>query len=78
MNFRMKSSPVIIDDYVWVGINATVLQGVRIGEGAVVAAGAVVTKNVEPYTIVGGIPAKQIGVRTKNLDYHCFWETAFT
>ena len=45
---------------VWIGGNSTILQGVTIGEGAVVAAGSVVTKDVEPYTIVGGVPAKKI------------------
>lgn len=52
--------PIKICDNVWIGANVTVLQGVTIGEWAVVAAGAVVTKDVEPYTIVGGIPAKFI------------------
>lgn len=47
----------------WIGANATILKGVTIGEGAVVAAGAVVTKDVAPYTIVGGVPAKYIGDR---------------
>jgi acetyltransferase-like isoleucine patch superfamily enzyme len=78
VNFKMKSAPVIINDYVWIGINATILQGVRIGEGAVVAACAVVTKDVEPYTIVGGVPAHKIGIRPRNLNYHCCWDTAFT
>ena len=48
------------DKNVWIGANATVLAGVTIGNGAVVAAGAVVTKDVEPNTIVGGVPAKVI------------------
>jgi acetyltransferase-like isoleucine patch superfamily enzyme len=78
MAFKIRSAPVIIGDYVWIGINATILQGVKIGEGAVVAAGAVVTKDVDPYTIVGGIPAKQIGIRQRSLNYKCRWETAFT
>lgn len=47
----------------WIGANATILRGVTIGEGAVVAAGAVVTKNVPPYSIVGGVPAKVIKLR---------------
>ena len=47
----------------WIGANATILKGVTVGEGAVVAAGAVVTKDVAPYTIVGGVPAKYIGDR---------------
>jgi acetyltransferase-like isoleucine patch superfamily enzyme len=54
--------PVIEDD-VWIGRNAVVLPGVRIGRGAIVGAGAVVTKDVEPWSIVGGVPAGLIGVR---------------
>lgn len=53
-------APIVIGNHVWIGSNATILQGVTIGEWAVVAAGAVVTKNVEPYTVVGGVPAKVI------------------
>jgi galactoside O-acetyltransferase len=54
---------IIIEDDVWVGANAVLLPNIRIGKGAVVGAGSVVTKNIEPYTIVGGIPAKRIGFR---------------
>lgn len=53
-------APIKIGANVWIGSNATVTQGVTIGEWSVVAAGAVVTKDVPPYTIVGGIPAKEI------------------
>ncbi|MGJ5645180.1 acyltransferase [Latilactobacillus curvatus] len=60
-NIGYNTSPVVIKDKVWVGANATILKGVTLGEGAVVAAGAVVTKNVPDRTIVGGIPAKFIG-----------------
>lgn len=63
-SFRVK-----IDDRVWVGPRVTILHSVHIGEGAVVAAGSVVTKDVEPYTIVAGIPAKKIGERTRDLKY---------
>ena len=56
----MTYAPIHIRKNVWIGANATVLQGVTIGDGAVVAAGAVVTKDVEPNTIVGGVPAKLI------------------
>lgn len=56
----MILKPIFIEDNVWIGANATILQGVKIGKGAIVAAGAVVTKNVEPYTVVGGVPAKFI------------------
>jgi acetyltransferase-like isoleucine patch superfamily enzyme len=54
---------ITIADHVWIGGNSTILQGVTIGEGAIVAAGSVVTKSVEPYTIVGGIPARFIKKR---------------
>ncbi len=50
--------PIIIEDGAWLATGSTILLGVRIGEGAVVAAGAVVIKDVEPYTLVAGIPAK--------------------
>lgn len=70
--------PVVIKDYAWIGVGATILQGVVIGKGAVVCAGAVVTKDVADYEIVAGVPAKPVGSRTKNLDYHCVWETPFT
>lgn len=53
-----------IDDDVWVGANATILPGVRIGRGAVIAANSVVTKSVPEYTIVGGIPAQHLKERT--------------
>ena len=65
--------PIRIEDYVWIGANATILTNVRIGKGAVISAGAVVTKDVQPYTIVGGVPAKPIGIRPKNLSYNCDW-----
>lgn len=54
---------VVVGDDVWIGVNAIVLPGVTIGKGAVVGAGAVVTKNVEPYAIVAGVPAKKIKSR---------------
>jgi virginiamycin A acetyltransferase len=55
--------PVVIGSDVWIGIRAIIVDGVSIGHGAVVAAGAVVTRDVEPYTIVGGMPAKPIRKR---------------
>lgn len=76
-NFYGKYLPIKIDDYVWIGVNATILQNVHIGKGAVVAAGAVVTKDVPPYTIVGGVPAKIIGKRTDDLEYQCLWKIPF-
>ncbi|MEE1149502.1 MAG: DapH/DapD/GlmU-related protein, partial [Methanobrevibacter sp.] len=57
---ELHPSPVHIKDKAWIGSNATILPGVTIGEGAIVAAGAVVTKDVMAKTIVGGVPAKLI------------------
>ncbi|NMF60555.1 acyltransferase [Pseudanabaena yagii] len=54
---------IIIEDDVWIGAGATILDGCTIGKGSVIGAGAVVTKSVEPYSIVGGIPAKKIRMR---------------
>ena len=54
---------IVVDDDVWIGFRSIILSGVHIGQGAVVAAGAVVTKNVPPYAIVGGVPAKIIKYR---------------
>lgn len=64
-----RRGPITIHDRAWLGPNVTILHSVTIGEGAVVAAGAVVTKDVEPYALVGGIPAKKIGERTRDLRY---------
>ena len=55
--------PVIIEDGCWIGANVTILKGVTIGRGSVIAAGAVVTKSCEPYSIIGGVPAKLIKMR---------------
>jgi maltose O-acetyltransferase len=60
-----QSAPVRIDDYAWVATGATLLPGVTVGEGAVVGAFAVVSKNVEPYTVVAGNPAKVVSQRTR-------------
>lgn len=63
MEQGMSLAKISIGDDVWVGANATILAGVIIGQGSVVGAGAVVNKAVEPYTIVGGVPAKVISHR---------------
>ena len=56
----MVTAPVHIGNKVWIGANVTILPGVTVGDGAILAAGAVVTKDVEPCTIVGGVPAKRL------------------
>lgn len=56
----MKAAPIVIGKNVWIGAHATVLAGVSIGDNAVIAAGAVVTKDVPPMTVVAGIPAKTV------------------
>jgi maltose O-acetyltransferase len=68
-NFQAINKPVIVEDYVFIGPRAIILPGVTIGKGAVIAAGAVVTKSVDAFQIVGGIPAVIIGKRN-NKDLH--------
>jgi acetyltransferase-like isoleucine patch superfamily enzyme len=68
-DFADRGGDVTIGNRVWIGYRAIVLPGVAVGEGAVVAAGAVVTKDVAPFTIVAGNPAREIGTRSSNLDY---------
>jgi acetyltransferase-like isoleucine patch superfamily enzyme len=67
---------VVIEDDVWLGAGATVLKGVTIGRGSIVAAGALVNKDVMPYSIVGGVPAKVIGIRFENYETLCRHDTA--
>ena len=54
---------VVIEDGVWIGTRSVILDGVIVGENSIIAAGSVVTKNVLPYSIVGGVPAKLIRMR---------------
>ena len=58
--------PVVIEDDVWIGSRVTILPGVRVGKGAIIGASAVVTKDVPPYAVVGGNPAKIIKFRNEN------------
>lgn len=70
-DFQAALAPVEISDYVFIGPRVTILPGVKIGHGAIVAGGAVVTKDVSDFAIVGGVPAKVIGERkNKDLHYH--------
>jgi len=63
---------VVIDDFVWIGTRAIIMPGVHIGKGAVVAAGAIVTHDVEAMSIVSGIPARKTGTRDSKLLYKKF------
>ena len=64
-----ENKAVVICDRVWIGSNVIILPGVKIGEGAVCCAGCVVTKDVAPYDVVAGIPAKKINTRPQSLQY---------
>ena len=63
IGYSDSKGPIVVEDDVWIGYGVTILSGVKIGKGAVLAAGAVITKDVEPYSIVGGNPAKIIKYR---------------
>lgn len=65
---RPNSNETVIGDDVWVGHRVTILSGVKIGRGSIIAAGAVVTKDVLPYSIYGGVPARLIKERFKSLE----------
>jgi maltose O-acetyltransferase len=67
--FENRGAPVVIHDRVFIGARAIILPGVTLGEGAIAAAGSVVTHDVPPYTIVGGVPAHPIGTRQTELKY---------
>ena len=67
---------MVIEDNVWVGTRATILPGVTLGRGCVVAAGAVVTRDVPPLVIVGGVPARPIGTRPER-PRHYVLDSAF-
>lgn len=70
-SWRHKKAPIFIDDYAWIATNAIILPGVNIGKGAIVGAGAVVSKNVNDYAIVIGNPAKEITKKRINtLNYN--------
>ncbi|HEY9637595.1 MAG TPA: acyltransferase [Coleofasciculaceae cyanobacterium] len=77
-DFSGGVSPVTIEDYVFVGTRAMILPGVTLGKGSVIAAGAVVTKDVAPFTIVAGVPAKPIGNRRSDLDYSASYHRLFS
>ncbi len=77
-NFNYAYKPIVIGDYVWIGMRATILPGVTIGEGAVVMTGAVVTRDVPPFSVVGGVPARVITQRElSNPSYSLTYQPLF-
>ena len=76
-DFAEIGAPVVVGDRAWVSSHSIVLPGVTIGEGAVVAAGSVVTKDVAPYTLVGGNPARYIRDRSRDLTYRLGYAKRF-
>lgn len=76
-DFTGRNRAVVIDDYVWIGTRAMILPGINIGKGAIVAAGAIVTKNVEPFTLVAGVPAKFVKRRQEDLNYQIIYQRLF-
>lgn len=75
--FANRGAPIVVRDRVFVGVRAIVLPGVTLGEGAIVAAGAVVTRDVAPYTIVAGVPARFVRQRNRNLEYELDYRKMF-
>ena len=76
-SFAAVNARVVIEDYVWIASRATILPGVTLGRGCVVACGAIVTKDVPPMAVVAGIPAKIIGEREDCLEYKIDTESWF-
>jgi maltose O-acetyltransferase len=74
---RSRTAPVTIADHAWLASRATILPGVSIGEGAVVAAGSLVTRPVPPYAIVAGVPARKVRERARDLRYKIRWRPPF-
>lgn len=68
-DYKAVGGDVTIEDYVWIASRATILPGVKIGRGAVIACGAIVTKDVAPLSVVAGVPAKVIAQRKDNMNY---------
>ncbi len=76
-DFAALAKPVVIRDHAWIGARALICPGVTVGEGAVVGAGAVVTRDVAPWTIVAGNPARPIGERPREIAYRTHYRPWF-
>jgi acetyltransferase-like isoleucine patch superfamily enzyme len=76
-DFSDRGGDVVIGDRVWIGYRAIILPGIKIGEGAIVGAGSVVTKDVGPFSIVAGNPAREIDSRKNELNYRLGYDPRF-
>jgi acetyltransferase-like isoleucine patch superfamily enzyme len=76
-DFDARLLPIHLERNCWIGMRALILPGVRVGEGAIVAAGALVRSDVMPYTIVGGVPARVLGTRKGPMSYHLDWRPSW-
>lgn len=75
--FEGRRRTVTIDDWVWIGTRVVILPGVTIGRGAIIGAGSVVTKDVMPYAVVAGVPAKLIKMRREDIKYETSYKRIF-
>ena len=75
--FKTKGGPVVVENYVWVCAFSIISPNVKLGEGCVVLPGSVVVKDVDPYTVVGGNPAKYVRKRSTDLKYIPKWNPCF-
>lgn len=72
----LSGGGIKLEKYSWISSGTTILPGITVGEGTVLASGAIATENLEPYGVYAGIPAKRISERNQNLDYetcHGYW-----
>lgn len=77
LDYLATLAPIKLETHSWIGMRALVLPGVSVGEGAVVGAGAVVTEDVAPYTIVAGVPAKVLRERARPMSYELHWRPSW-
>lgn len=75
--FEDRGGSVVVEDYAWIGYGAVICPGVTIGTGAVVGAGSVVTRSVEPWTVVAGNPARKVSDRRIEPNYRLFYRPLF-
>jgi acetyltransferase-like isoleucine patch superfamily enzyme len=76
-DFKATLAPIHLESHSWIGMRALIMPGVCVGEGAVVAAGALVTSDVEPYTIVAGVPARARRQRARPMRYELSWRPSW-